>query len=241
MRWVIVTGDTGRLGACIVETILKLPEYRVIGLSRGSTPWTQQMEEASAGRYIRFACDLSDPDRLETFFKSSIQPLGAVYGLVNNSAHAYDDIVTNANLEELKTMFNVNVFSPMMLTKLCIRNMLLHRTAGSIVHITSVSASTGYKGLSMYAATKGALESFSKGVAREWGGWGIRSNCIAPGFMDTAMTASLSGELKEKIYSRTSLKKETDPYCVAESVSFLLQDRSNSVTGTVIHADNGSL
>lgn len=241
MRWIIVTGDTGSLGSRIVEKILGKSDFGVIGFSRGSTTRTQQTEIRHQGRYLRFSCDLSKPENLPSFFKKKIQPLGVIYGLVNNSAFAYDDLVTNANLEQLEKMFKINVISPILLTKLCIRNMILHRTAGSIVHISSVSASTGYKGLSMYAATKGALESFSKSVAREWGRLGIRSNCVAPGFMETMMTQSLSDELKGKIYGRTALKRETDPSSVAECVFFLLQEHSNSMTGTVLHADNGAL
>lgn len=83
-------------------------------------------------------------------------------------------------------MYNVNVFSPMLLTKYAIRNMLLHHTQGSIIHISSISVHTGYKGLSMYASSKGALEAFSKDTAREWGQLGIRSNVVVPGFMETA-------------------------------------------------------
>lgn len=90
-------------------------------------------------------------------------------GYVNNAAVAYDDIVTNLNLERLQAMYNVNVFTPMMMTKNVIRNMILHKVKGSIVHISSISVHTGYKGLAMYASSKGALEAFSKDTAREWG------------------------------------------------------------------------
>ena len=94
-------------------------------------------------------------------------------------------------------MYKVNVFSPMMLTKYMLRDMLLNKTKGSIVHISSVSAHTGYKGLAMYASTKGALEAFSKNTAREWGSLGIRSNVVCPGFMDTDMSSSLTKEQKK--------------------------------------------
>lgn len=73
---------------------------------------------------------------------------------------AYDDIVTNLNLEKLQAMYAVNVFTPMMITKYALRNMLLHHTKGCIIHISSISAHTGYKGLAMYASSKGALEAF---------------------------------------------------------------------------------
>ncbi|MEG0450234.1 MAG: SDR family oxidoreductase, partial [Lysinibacillus sp.] len=158
-----------------------------------------------------------------------------------NSAMAYDDIVSNLNVQQVQTMFQVNVFAAMHLSKYAIRDMLLHKTQGSIVHISSISAHTGYKGLSMYAASKGAMEAFSKNTAREWGSKGIRSNCVVPGFMETAMSTTLTEDQKARIYQRTSLKKETDISSVASTVLFLLADQARSITGTVVHVDNGTI
>jgi 3-oxoacyl-[acyl-carrier protein] reductase len=154
---------------------------------------------------------------------------------------AYDDIVTNLNLDSLENMYMVNVFTPMMLTKFVIRQMLLHHTKGSIVHISSISVHTGYKGLSMYASTKGALEAFSKNTAREWGEVGVRSNCLVAGFMETEMSSSLSDNQKNRIYQRTSLKKPVDVNSVAETIKFLLSDDSKSITGQNINVDNGTI
>ena len=100
---------------------------------------------------------------------------------------------------------------------------------------------TGYKGLAMYASTKGALEAFSKGTAREWGSRGIRSNVVAPGFMETAISAKLTDEQRSKIYKRTSLKKATDVDSVAELAVFLMTDKARSITGTTLHVDNGTI
>ena len=174
-------------------------------------------------------------------YKEKIKKIGNVYGLVNNSAMAYDDIVTNLSYDKLDGMYHVNVYSPMMLTKYAIRDMILHKTQGSIVHISSVSAHTGYKGLAMYASTKGAMEAFSLDTAREWGIRGIRSNVVSPGFMETTISAKLSEEQRKKIYQRTALKKATDVESVAETVYFLLSDNSKSITGTVIRVDNGTI
>lgn len=174
---------------------------------------------------------------LRTLFPNRVQ----LYGLVNNAAIAYDDIVTNLNLEKLKAMYEVNVFTPMMMTKYAIRNMLLHHTRGSIVHISSISAHTGYKGLAMYASSKGALEAFSKDTCREWGGLGIRSNVVVPGFMETAMSATLNNEQKDRIYKRTSMKAPTSIRSVAETVAFLLSDKAESISGESIRVDNGTI
>ena len=138
-------------------------------------------------------------------------------------------------------MYAVNVFTPMMITKYVLRNMLLHHTCGCIVHISSISAHTGYKGLAMYASSKGALEAFSKDTAREWGELGIRSNVVVPGFMETAMSSTLSQDQKDRIYKRTSLKKATSIRSVAETVVFLLSDKACSITGQNIHVDSGTI
>jgi len=138
-------------------------------------------------------------------------------------------------------MFQVNVFAPMFITKLVIRQMLLHKIEGSIVHISSISVHTGYKGLAMYASTKGAIEAFSKNTAREWGRNGIRSNCVVAGFMETKMSSSLSTQNKNKIYERTSLKKAVSPVSVSETILFLLSEFSNSITGQNINVDSGTI
>jgi len=164
-----------------------------------------------------------------------------IHALVNNAAWAYDDIITNINLGLLEKMYRINVFAPMILTKYAIRQMLLHQIKGSIVHISSISVHTGYKGLSMYASTKGALEAFSKNTAREWGEREIRSNCIVAGFMETEMSASLTDYQKNRIYQRTSLKQQVDINSVSETISFLLSDKSKSITGQNIHVDNGTI
>lgn len=186
--------------------------------------------------------DLSDCENIhKNVFKEYVTNKIQLDGYVNNAAMAYDDIVTNLNIDKLKAMYNVNVFTPMMITKYVLRNMLLSKKKGSIIHISSISAHTGYKGLAMYASSKGALEAFSKDTAREWGQLGIRSNVVVPGFMETAMSASLTEDQKDRIYKRTSLKTATSVRSVAETVAFLLSDKACSITGQNVHVDNGTI
>ena len=119
--------------------------------------------------------------------------------------------------------------------------MLLHKSIGSIIHISSISVHTGYKGLAMYAASKGALEAFSKNTAREWGETGIRSNCLVAGFMDTEMSSTLSSEQKDRIFKRTALKTATSLNSVANTIKFLLSNESASITGQNIFVDSGTI
>jgi len=234
---IIVTGESRGLGLTIARKILDDMDCSVVGLSRSET----EALRSYGNKYHHIRCDLSHPESIKELYHEELKGRGPIVGLVNNSAIAYDDIITNMDLAKLREMYEVNVFSAMALTKLVIRDMIGNNTKGSIVHITSVCAHTGYKGLSMYASTKGAIESFSRTVAREWGGYGIRSNCIAPGFMDTEMSAGLKDNERNRIYARTSLKEATDIESVAEMALFLLSAKSKSATGQVFHIDNGTI
>lgn len=238
---VIVTGDSRGLGARIVGTLLDQEEYKIIGISRSHSEQTSHFGEEYPDRYDHINFDLAAPEKIEQLYQEELKQRGPIYGLVNNAAMGYDDLVTNVGIEDLQRVFSVNVLSPIMLSKFVLRDMMLNRTEGSVVHVSSVSTATGYKGLSMYGATKGALESFSLGVAREWGERGIRSNCVAPGFMNTDMTSTLDEDQKERIYDRTGLGKPTDEDDVAETVAFLLSESAKSITGEVIRVDSGTL
>lgn len=238
---ILVTGCSRGVGLEICKVLLAQGNT-VYGVARSHTDEFKSLESEYAGRLFFKSIDLSDSEGArKSVFKEFITNDIVLNGYVNNAAVAYDDIVTNLNLDRLKAMYDVNVFTPMMITKYAIRNMLLHKTKGSIVHISSISVHTGYKGLAMYASSKGALEAFSKDTAREWGLLGIRSNVVVPGFMATAMSASLTEEQRSKIYARTSLKAATDVNSVAETVVFLLSDKACSITGQNIHVDNGTI
>jgi len=241
MSWIIVTGVSGSLGCEIAKIILERGPYGVIGLCRTKTGFVEKLQSDFGDRFMHIKFDLEDIEGIKGLYLQTIKEKGIIYGLVNNSAYGYDDIVTNAKRELLEKMYRINVLAPIMLTKYVIRDMLLHDTKGAIVHVSSVSAHTGYKGLAMYASTKGALEAFSKGIAREWGTKGIRSNCVAPGFMQTAMTSTLTDAQKDSIYRRTALKRPTEIKSVAETVYFILTEKSASMTGEVIHVDSGTI
>lgn len=238
---ILVTGVSRGVGLEICRVLLE-QGHRVYGIARNHTEEVKRLEAECSGNLLFKSVDLSDVKDVHKFvFKEFITNTTELHGFINNAAMAYDDIITNINIDKLAIMFQTNVYTPMILTKYAIRNMILHKVKGSIVHISSISAHTGYKGLAMYASSKAALEAFSKNTSREWGELGIRSNVVVPGFMETAMSATLSGEQKDRIYKRTSLKQATDVHSVAEMVAFLLSDKARSITGQNIHVDNGTI
>ena len=238
---ILVTGCSRGVGLEICRVLLE-QGHTVYGVARSCPDDFKALQKQYPERLHYKSVDLSDSEHVrENVFGDFCSNKVRLDGFVNNAAIAYDDIVSNINLDRLKAMYEVNVFSPMVMTKYAIRNMLLHHTKGSIVHISSISVHTGYKGLAMYASSKGALEAFSKNTAREWGGLGIRSNVVVPGFMPTAMSATLTDEQRAKIYARTSLKDATSVHSVAETVAFLMSEKAESITGQNIHVDNGTI
>ena len=238
---ILVTGVSRGVGLEICSVLLN-HGYTVYGIARTYTRELKELEEKFKERFFFKNIDLINSENIpKLVFKDFITNKIPLEGFVNNAAVAYDDLLTNLNIDRLKKMYEINVFSPLVITKYVIRNMIFNNIAGSIVHISSISVHTGYKGLTMYASSKGALEAFSKNTAREWGGLGIRSNVVVPGFMETTMSSTLTDNQKEKIYNRTSLKSATDINSVAETVAFLLSEKAKSITGQNIHVDNGTI
>ena len=237
---ILLTGCSKGVG---LETTKKLLEsgHNVYGISRTETTALMKLKDSYFGQLNHLCYDLSRTNDVYQFvFKDWLGNV-SIDGFVNNAAIAYDDIITNLQMAPLEIMFKVNVFTPYMFTKYVIRNMILNRKKGSIIHVSSISVHTGYKGLSMYASTKGALEAFSKNISREWGEKGIRSNCLVAGFMDTDMSSSLTEIQKNRIYQRTALKQSTQIDSVASTILFLLSNGSQSITGQNIHVDSGTL
>jgi 3-oxoacyl-[acyl-carrier protein] reductase len=125
------------------------------------------------------------------------------------------------------------------LTKYLVRHMLADG-AGRIINMGSVIGSTGYSALSVYGATKAALEGFTRSLAREVGKMGITVNVVAPGFIATELTARMDGDAKAKIASRSALKRLPETEDIARMVEFLMGEGGRNITGTVMTVDAGN-
>jgi len=150
-----------------------------------------------------------------------------------------DGVLAMTSTHQIEQVVRLNTTSPMVLTKYVTRCMMADG-GGRIVNISSIIASTGYSGLSVYAATKASMVGFTRSLAREVGRAGINVNAVAPGFVDTEMTSTLTPEDRARIVRRSALQRLVDVEDVANAVEFLMSERSRSITGTVITVDAGN-
>jgi len=194
---------------------------------------------AGAGAIEFRACDLADIDRLGPLVRSLRAEFGPIYALVNNAGLGLGGMLSNMRNDDIARLIRINTLSPMVLTKYAARSMMTQR-AGRIINLASVTAITGYSGLSVYSATKASLVGFTQSLARELGPLGITVNAVAPGFIKTDMTQDLEGAQLDQIARRSALRRLADPLDVARSVEFLLGDGARNITGTVLTIDAGN-
>jgi 3-oxoacyl-[acyl-carrier protein] reductase len=242
VRNVLVTGGSRGLGLGIARA-LAASGFRVIAVARRESPELAAATGRATGQEhhaLHFrALDLADTGALGGFVKSLRGDFGAFFGLVNNAGIGAGAILANMGDSEIEQMVRLNVISPLLLTKYIARSMMSGQ-GGRIVNITSVVASTGYSGLSVYSATKAALGGFTRSLARELGPLGITVNAVAPGFVDTDMTHALTPDERARIERRSALKRMPDVADIANAVDFLFSDKAGNITGTTTTVDAGN-
>ena len=234
-KLVIVTGASRGLGLAICRQLLQAG-YSVLALARTQSDELTQLQQQG----LHFcAADLSTLDNIPALCSQLTKQYGRPYALINNAAVGYDGVLATMHNTEINSLLNLNIQAPILLSKYLLRPMLLNQS-GRIVNISSIIARTGFNGLSVYAASKAALEGFSKSLAREVGKAGITVNCVAPGYMQTDMTNSLQDEKLESIKRRSPLGRLATPDDAAAAVLYLLSEQAAAVTGTVITVDAGT-
>jgi 3-oxoacyl-[acyl-carrier protein] reductase len=242
MRNVIVTGGSRGLGLAVASTIAAGGD-RVIAVARTETAElrtaAQAVERAQKGALIFRSFDLTDLRGIGSFVGSLRKEFGALYGLVNNAGLGTHGVLSMMRDEEIERLVRLNTVSPLVLTKYVLRSMMVER-AGRIVNVASIVASSGYSGLSAYAATKASLIGFTRSLAREVGSLGITVNAVAPGFVDTEMTRELGEAERERIARRSALKRLAGPEDIAAAVEYLLSDQAKNITGVTLTVDAGN-
>jgi 3-oxoacyl-[acyl-carrier protein] reductase len=238
MRHVIVTGGSRGLGLAIARRLIA-DGFHVVAVARRESDELRALMADNDGLLSFAPFDLAEVDAIPDFVLGLKKRYGAPYGLVNNAGLGTEGLLATMHNSQIEMLVRVNVTAPVILAKYVVRNMM-SAGEGRIVNIASIIASTGYSGLSVYGATKAASIGFAKSLAREVGRMGITVNAVAPGFIDTDMTASLGSEDRSKIAGRAALRRLAEPADVANAVSFLLDARARNVTGTVMTIDAGA-
>ena len=239
---VLVTGGSRGIGLAIAQRLAG-SGYHVIAVARREGDELRDAIGVAGkeghGRIHFRAFDLSEVDAIPVFVKSLRDEFGAIYGLVNNAGLGTEGLLATMHNSEIEALMRLNVLSPIILTKYVVRHMMADG-AGRIINMSSIIASTGYNGLSVYAATKAAATGFTRSLAREVGKLGITVNAIAPGFIDTELTHSLGAEQRQRIAGRSALRRLPETGDVASMVEYLLGEGGRNITGTVLTVDAGN-
>lgn len=232
----LITGGSKGIGAACA-TGLAGDDFEIALHFRSNPEEAQNLCQEIKGAQA-FQYDLSEPGACKQLVDQVLKQFGRIDVLVNNAGQSIDQMITFAKEADFDQLVAVNLKPMFMLTKLVSKSMI-KRKSGSIINMTSVVGHTGNAGQSMYAATKAAITAMSHSIAKDLSPFGIRCNCVAPGFIETDMTRKLPEKVRQQILESIPLKKWGSPQDVAGAVRFLASDAANYVTGTTIHVNGG--
>ncbi|MFC2613405.1 MAG: 3-oxoacyl-ACP reductase FabG [Eikenella corrodens] len=235
----LVTGASRGIGAAIADTLAQAGAT-VIGTAvseAGAAAVGQRLAQWQGhGRVLQ----ITEENSIENLIADIEKEFGKLDILVNNAGITRDNLLMRMKEEEWDEIIQVNLKSVFRASKAVLRGMMKQRS-GRIISITSVVGTMGNAGQSNYAAAKAGLIGFSKSLAREVGSRGITVNCVAPGFIDTAMTQALPEEVRAAFTAQTSLGKFGEADDVAAAVLFLASEQARYITGQTLHVNGGML
>lgn len=231
---VMISGGSRGLGLALVDRFLA-DGWRVVTFARSATPEI----EARAGDALHWQeADSTDDEALKRVAKDATRRWGRLDALVNNAGVGFDGLLTFTGTAEIDRVLDVNLRAAILLTQAAVKPMI-RAGRGSVVNVSSVNALRGHSGVSVYSATKAALDGLTRSLARELGPRNIRVNSVAPGYFASDMVAGLDAEATARIARRTPLARLAEPAEIAEAVHFLASDRSSFITGQVLAVDGG--
>jgi 3-oxoacyl-[acyl-carrier protein] reductase len=235
----IVTGASRGIGRAIAETLgeqgaqLAVTATSQEGAERAAAELREQGYQAAG-----FALDVSDGDSIDPFVAAVQEQLGNPNILVNNAGITRDGLLMRMKPEDWDAVIDTNLSSVYRLTKAVIRPMMKAK-GGRIINIASVVGAMGNAGQANYAAAKAGILGFTKSAAREFGAKGVTVNAVAPGFIETDMTAQLPEEQRNALLEQVPLGRLGEPQEVADSVAFLAGPGGGYITGTTLHVNGG--
>lgn len=232
----LVTGASGGIGGAIARALCDAGA--TVALSGTRIGPLEALAAELGPRAHVLACDLSDAEAVEALPKRAAEAMGAVDILVNNAGITRDNLFMRMSDEDWQLVLNVNLTSTMRLCRGVLRPMMKARW-GRIINISSVVGATGNPGQGNYAASKAGMVGMSKSLAAEVASRGITVNCVAPGFIATAMTDQLTDDQKARINAQIPAGRMGAPDEIAAAALFLASDEAAYVTGTTLHVNGG--
>ena len=231
-----VTGSTRGIGLAIARTLYAAgAKVAVVGRDQArAAAAAAELGERAAG----FACDVAQGAQVEAAIGAAEAALGPIDILVNNAGLTRDNLLLRLSEADWDAVLDANLKGAFHTTRAVIKGMMKRR-AGRIVNITSIVGLTGNKGQANYAASKAGLIGFTKSVAKEYASRGVLVNCVAPGFIETDMTAALPDAARATLLEDIALGRLGRPEDVAGAVLFLASDLAGYVTGQVLVVDGG--
>jgi 3-oxoacyl-[acyl-carrier protein] reductase len=231
-----VTGSTRGIGLAIARALHGAgAKVAIVGRDLGRA---EQVAAVLGERAAGVACDVAQADQVEGAIAGAERALGPIDILVNNAGLTRDNILLRLTDADWTAVLDANLKGAFYTTRAVIKGMMKRR-AGRIVNITSIVGLTGNKGQANYAASKAGLIGFTKSVAKEYASRGVLANCVAPGFIETDMTAALPDEARATLLQDIALGRLGRPEDVAGAVLFLASDLAGYVTGQVLVVDGG--
>ena len=233
---IILTGATGGIGNAIVDTLASLKANLIVtGTNEKKLDELKRKHQS----IIPLKQDISDHANLESFIDKCNEKLNdRIDVLINNAGITKDNLTIRMDKEEWSKVIDLNLTSTFLLSKYTIKKML-KKKYGKIINITSVVGHTGNLGQANYSASKGGVSSMSKSLSLEYAKKNIIVNCIAPGFIETAMTEKINEDYKNQLKSKIPLDRFGTPQDIANCSAFLCSDLSNYITGQTIHVNGG--
>jgi 3-oxoacyl-[acyl-carrier protein] reductase len=240
-RVALVTGASQGIGrACALK--LAAAGATTVVASRNQEKLNELVSEitSAGGRAAAFALDVSDEEQIKAAIKAAVAQFGKIDILVNNAGITRDQLVMRMKRADWDAVLQTNLTSAYLCIQQTIGSMLKQRW-GRIINISSVFGQTGQAGQANYTASKTGLIGLTMAIAREVGSRNITCNAVAPGFIETAMTAGLGDDFKQNAVKQIPLGRVGSPEDVASAVAFLASDEASYITGHVLNVNGGML
>lgn len=236
----VVTGGSRGIGRAVAVALAAegAGVAVVFAGNKAAAAETVRIIENAGGTAVAVQCDVADEAAVADMIKKVQEKFGSVDILVNNAGITRDGLLMRMKSDDWNAVINTNLTGVYNCTK-GVTKMMMKQRSGSIINMTSVVGETGNAGQANYAAAKAGVIGFTKSVAKELASRGIRVNAVAPGCIDTDMTAVLSDAVKEEMIKTIPLGRTAAPEEVAQAVVFLASDRAGYITGQTLNVDGG--